>query len=229
MRILVLAIILSISTSSFAQLSIGLEGGFTRSRTHYGNAHVGPYRFSPINGFNGSIKAQYELTSFISLASTPGFVRRGMTHSAALPWPGASGLVTSPTKIMVCMDFLELPVLIQIDAWEKVRGKSKSQLIAGFGYSVGYMFRARERQFDLETLDMTESYQLAIGNNGRLQRIDQGLRWSLNLVKHYRTHQLYANLTCYYGLVDMEQFMRSKNRSLNINLGVLVPLRNSSE
>lgn len=229
MRILALAIILSISTSSFVQLSVGVEGGFTRSRTHYGNAHVGPYRFRPINGFNASLKVEHQLISFIDLVSNPGFVRRGMTHSAALPWPGASGLVTTPTKIVVCMDFLELPILFQANIVEWRRGRSWSQIAAGLGYSVGYMFRARERQFDLETLDMTESYQLTIGNNGRLQRIDQGLRWSLNLIKHYGKHQLYANMTCYYGIVDMEQFMRSKNRSLNINLGVLVPLRNSSE
>lgn len=222
MKKLVLLILL---LSSFgllkAQISLGAEAGYTRAWMNYGNIILPQNAITHVHSYNASVRMQYQLGQYLSATTAPGYVRRGAACRPTIGWGSALGIVDFPADAKMFLHFIDLPVSLQ---GHLSFGKGRWELMPSLGYGVAMMLHAREEIFDLETLETVQSNHLGIGKWRQLKRFDQGLRAAMGLARNMGQYQVYVRATYHYGLRDMERFMTSKNRALNLNLGVLVNL-----
>ncbi|TKK69915.1 PorT family protein [Ilyomonas limi] len=91
------------SLSSFAQFSIGLEGGYTRNYLQTNNANRDFTNYTPANGFNIGIPVQYKISNWFAIALDPTYIQKNYVQQRSSFYTGTYQISTN--------SYAELPIM----------------------------------------------------------------------------------------------------------------------
>jgi len=103
MVITVFLFCLGCSTTSFAQLSVGIEGGYTRNYLQTNNANRDFTDYMPGNGFSVGIPVQYKIANWFAIALDPSYTQKNYLQQRSSFYEGTYQISTN--------SYLELPVM----------------------------------------------------------------------------------------------------------------------
>lgn len=89
--------------SSFAQLSVGIEGGYTRNYVETNSANRDFTNYTPGNGFAIGIPVQYKLSDWFAIAADPSYVRKVYLQERSSFYTGTYQISTN--------SYVQLPVM----------------------------------------------------------------------------------------------------------------------
>ncbi|MCR9171276.1 MAG: hypothetical protein NXI10_02205 [bacterium] len=215
MKQLFVALLLVISTSASAQISVGGSAGYTRAWQNYGDVVLPDDAVTHIHAFNADVQVYYQVHPFISLGIEPGLSRLG---AACVPgWNG--GINPNPIfpgDSRFLLDYIEAPLMIQGN-FKLFQDRFFIQPALGYGWSV--MVKGREEVVNLETGEVEITREMSIGEGTNLSRWDHGFHGTLKLGWQMGKHSVFSQSGYYFGLRDAEAWNTSKNRALSVNLG----------
>src|SRR5690242_12167259 len=111
--------------SSFAQLSIGLEGGYNRNYLQTNNANRDFTNYTPGNGFNIGIPIQYKIANWFAIALDPTYIQKNYVQQRSSFYSGTYQISTN--------SYIELPVMAHF-----IFGGKKLQGFFNLGAFGGY-------------------------------------------------------------------------------------------
>ncbi len=197
-----------IPTQVFAQVSLGIKGGYTRAWEEYGDVFVPENAVIHVNRVNVSLMAYYSLGKYLKVGVEPGWVERG---AACVP---GFGLFTSETNLM--LNYFQAPVLIS-GTLPMLRGKL---LLSGkWGYNVAWMSAAEVETINLNWPESTMRTPVDLANSTAYNRWDHGWQGGLSLGWALGTGELQMFADYFQGTPDAVRMMASQNRSIQIGLG----------
>src|SRR5437763_13492186 len=86
--IAVLLFCLCSGLSSFAQFSVGLEGGYTRNYLQTNNANRDFTNYTPGNGFSIGIPVQYKIADWFAVAADPSYIQKNYRQERTTYYAG---------------------------------------------------------------------------------------------------------------------------------------------
>jgi len=195
-----------------AQISIGVKSGYTNAWERYGGVYLPEYAEIHVNGFNVSLIGECQLGERLSIGLEPGFTRRG---TADIPiW---DMLTPSPIFLgyKMKLDYIELPIIV---SYAQPIIPNSLDIVGKLGGGVAYLLKgvAVKERYVPEPVSTTITDQL--------NRWDYGTHAGLDIRKHLGKHQIVLGTDVYVAFKDVDQFITSKNRSIDINLGYLYTL-----
>lgn len=218
MRTLLTSICLLVFTSSFAQLRIGGNAGYTLAWPNYGDLELPDEAVTHIHSYHASIDLNYQLSSRFSLAAEPGFARRGAACEPG--WnQGFDPTFRGDSKLL--LKYLNLPILLRAHF---ELGESGLELIPSLGYSTSLLLLAHQEIIDLDTKKVVEKNRIGLGDFSRLNSIDHGTQAGLRLAKSLEQHTWYVEASLYTGFRNADRFNFSQNRALDVSVGCLFRL-----
>ena len=197
-----------------AQITIGVKGGYTNAWENYGDVRDLLPEDAEINidGFNVSLIAQYQIGNRFNIGLEPGLTRRG-----AACFPGWN--LVSPSPIFQDNDwnlsYVELPV---IASYSQPIIKNSLDVVGKLGGGIAYLVKGTE----IWNSDSSEPSSRPITDE--VNRWDYGIHTGVDIRKHLGKHQIVLGTDVYVAFKDVDQFITSKNRSIDINLGYLYTL-----
>ncbi len=204
-----------ISSASYAQFSFGVEGGYTKSKQHYGELELPEDAETSVHGFNVSGLVYYNLGSYFRFGLEPGIVRRG-----AACVPGWQPEFEGDTKVYTT--YFELPLMIS-GGIPILKKKIELYGKAGYGQSVLVAGHLETIDFSSDAPPIREN--LEFGKNEQARGWDHGLYGSLGVGYNLGKHQIFLESDYYFGLRDFDRLNASKNRSTNfLNIGYMFRL-----
>ncbi|MEL6865683.1 MAG: outer membrane beta-barrel protein [Bacteroidota bacterium] len=217
MRIIIQATLfvalLAWSPIAYAQLTFGVEGGYTRAWEDYGDIDLPNNAEIHIHSFNVSALAYYRIHRYISIGVEPGFIRRGAACE-----PGWQPIFDGDTKLL--LNYVEMPLMCSANI---PLFKSPFELMARTGYGASYLASAERQTMNFSDGSITP-IDVPLGAGSDFRRWDHGWYNSLGLAYSFGPHLIYLNSDFYFGLTDADRFNQSRNRNLNLNLGYLIRL-----
>lgn len=103
MVIVVFLLCFCCSLSSFAQFSVGLEGGYTRNYLQTNNANRDFTNYTPGNGFSIGIPVQYKLANWFAIAADPSYIQKNYLQQRSSFYSGTYQTSTNT--------YLQLPIM----------------------------------------------------------------------------------------------------------------------
>jgi hypothetical protein len=205
-----LLLVLLLPANAHAQISLGVEGGFTRAWEYY-NVPLPEDAEIHVNGFNVHALAYVRLGKNLSVGIEPGFVQRG-----AACIPGFIGPFIGDSKFL--LDYIEAPVML----------KGNLPLLGGafeafgkVGYGASWMV---SRILEIQPADIREEPWREELLDSRVRKIDHGAYGSLGIGYNLGPGQFYIESDYYFGVPDVDLMNRSENRSLSMNVGYVIEL-----
>ena len=89
--------------SSFAQLSVGIEGGYSRNYLQTNNANRDFTNYKPGNGFNIGIPVQYKIADWFAVAADPTYIQKNYVQERSSFYAGTFQTNTNA--------YLQLPIM----------------------------------------------------------------------------------------------------------------------
>lgn len=207
--VLPLLIIISLGELK-AQLSIGLKAGYTNAWESYGpDVPLPENAETDVSGINISAMAYYKLGKFLSIGIEPGYVERG-----AACFPGFGIIFNGDTKFF--LDYVEAPLMISANL---PLFNKKIELYGKLGYGASMMVKAEREVTPLNDEPVTTT-PIQLGPESILNRWDHGAYGGVGIGYNFGKTQVFVESNFYYGMRDAERSNVSKNRSVNVNLGV---------
>ncbi|MBX2877398.1 MAG: PorT family protein [Saprospiraceae bacterium] len=216
MRILRFSVLVGaflICTSMQAQWLLGLKSGIAKSWEDYGDVTTPDGASIHINGFQLSAMAYYKISSNFWVGAEPGWVERG---AACEP-----GFIIFNEDTKLFLNYLEVPVMA---ATQLPIYKQQIFLRAKAGFGAAYIASAFREIQDLNNVEPTTRNRLTFDGEGAMNRWDYGLHGGLALSYAIRQHEILLDGNYYYGLPDVDAFVTSRNRTLNVSIGYLIHL-----
>ena len=207
-----LPIIFLLSLQSLqAQISIGLKAGANRAWQDYGpDVPLPDGAETHIYGLNTSLTAYYDLGKYLSVGIEPGYVRRGAACE-----PGFIGPFIGDTKLL--MDYIQAPLMI---AGKLPLLHERLEVFAKIGYGPSVIMAAAREEMILNGDDPATIRREDLSDFSSLNRWDHGAYGGLGFGVNLGPNQIFLESNVYAGFRDANTFNVSKNRSININLGV---------
>jgi len=104
-----------LSLSSFAQWSVGLEGGYTRNYLQTNNANRDFTNYTPGNGFSVGVPVHYKLSNWFAIAAEPGYIQKNYLVQRSSFYAGTYQTSTN--------SYLQLPIMAHfMFGGEKIHG-----------------------------------------------------------------------------------------------------------
>lgn len=205
-----------------AQLSIGLKAGYSNAWEEYGDIDLPADAEIDVRGFYISALAYYKLSKHISIGIEPGYVQRG---AACVP-----GWLEFTMDTQFKLNYLELPVFVRAD---KSFLNDKFVLFAKVGFGGSYLQRGTEvietTIIGLIPETVVERNKIDFkGEYASLNQFDYGLYGAFGLAYNIGNNQLFVEGTYYNALIDFDNENTSKNRSIQIGLGVMRSFGNNT-
>jgi hypothetical protein len=130
--------------SSFAQFSVGLEGGYTRNYLQTNNANRDFTNYTPGNGFGIGIPVQYKITNWFAVAADPGYIQKNYKQERTNYYAGTYQVSTN--------SYLQLPIMGHF-----MFGSEKIQGFFNLGGYVGYWLTGNVKGKMPNVLDPVDS------------------------------------------------------------------------
>lgn len=111
--------------ASFAQLSVGIEGGYTRNYLQTNNANRDFTNYTPGNGFTVGIPVQYKLSNWFAIALDPSYMQKNYLQQRSSFYQGTYQISTN--------SYAQLPVMAHF-----MFGGNKIQGFFNLGAYAGY-------------------------------------------------------------------------------------------
>ena len=207
--LLFLLVVLLLPNNTKAQLSLGIEGGFSRAWEYY-NVSLPDDAQIHVNGINAHALAYIPLGKNLSIGVEPGFIQRG-----AACVPGFTDPFIGDSKFL--LDYIEVPVML--------RGNlplfgSAFEAFGKIGYGASWMVSGT---LETELIgDEEEPAREPLGE--RVRKLDHGAYGSFGIGYKLGRGQLYLESDYYFGVPNVDLRSRSENRSLSMNVGYLIEL-----
>lgn len=201
-------------TTLQAQVVLGLKSGATKAWEDYGDVATPEGANIHINGFQLSALAYYKIKPNFWVGMEPGWVERGAACE-----PGFL-IFNEDTKLF--LNYLEVPVMaaVQLPIY-----KQQLHLRAKAGFGAAYIASAFREIRDLNNVEPTTRNRLTFEGEGAMNRWDYGFHGGLALSYSLGKHEILLDGNYYYGLPDVDAFVTSRNRTLNISIGYLIHLQ----
>jgi hypothetical protein len=232
--ITVFLLCLGCSISSFAQFSIGVEGGYTRNYLETNNANRDFTNYKPADGFTIGIPVQYKIVNWFAIAADPAYIQKNYVQERSSYYEGTYQISTN--------SYLQLPVMAHF-----MFGGQKLQGFFNLGGFAGYWLDGNVKGRMPNILDPVDSvtasntiyYQLSNSysydekytfDTHRDNRIDAG--WIAGAGVSYvisSKYTVFAEGRVIQSLTDMQKnYMINQtpryNNTYNANLGIMINL-----
>ncbi len=215
--LLLTALGLLLSTGLIAQTSIGISGSYGKSWQHYGDDFQVSGRDLKIDGYTVAISMYYHLTPHLAIGVEPGLARRG---SACLP-----GFVwDNPFQIgdaTLYASYVQLPAMLR---GELNLGQSNFFVFGKLGGGPAYMVKGRRKVTFVDPSQSEELQDIKFDEEENLNRLDLGAYGSVGIGYQLGKSSIQLSSNYYYGLLDVDDQLTSRNRSLQFGLGYHVKL-----
>jgi hypothetical protein len=202
-----------------AQLSLGIQGGYTDAWQAYGDVDLPEDAQTHISGYHISALAYFQINKYLHVGAEPGFIKRG---AACVPgWNGgANPVFEGDTKFL--LSYVEVPLFV---SGKIPLLKNKLEVFGKVGYGPSYMTTAFREEMDLGNLDpVTTRTEMDLGEFSVLNRWDHGIYGGLGLGFNFGNNQIFVASDYYMGFKDAERFNTSKNRGIDFSIGYLIKL-----
>lgn len=192
-----------------AQLSLGIEGGFTKAWEFY-NVELPEDAEIHVNGFNVHALAYLKFGKHLSLGIEPGYVQRG-----AACVPGFIAPIRGDNTFL--LDYIEAPIML--------KGKlpllgEKLEIFGKLGYGASLMVSGI---LEVQPANEDEEpFREKLGE--RVRKLDHGAYGGLGLGINMGPGQLFLESDYYFGVPNAAIINRSENRSTNVNVGYIIEL-----
>lgn len=210
-----LVALLLVSLSSNAQLSFGVEGGYTKSKQHYGELELPENANTSVNGFNVSGLLYYNFGKYFRVGVEPGIAKRGAACE-----PGWQPVFEGDTKLHTT--YFELPLMV---SGGLPLLNDKIEVYGKLGYGQSTIIAGNREIIDFNSDDPPTRTRIAVGKTEQARKWDHGLYGSLGVGYNIGKHQIFLESDYYFGLKDFDRLNTSKNRSNNfLNFGYMFRL-----
>lgn len=192
-----------------AQFSFGVKGGYTQAWANYGNIELPEDAQISIDGFNVSLITNWQLSKRFQLIIEPGITQRGVAcEPGFFPFPV---FLDNDWEL----NYVELP--IQIGFIQPIIANSLD-VNCRLGGGAAYLMKGTEiigaNSETPSEIDITQT----------VNRLDYGIYSGIGFRKHFGKHQVLLDADFYLGLTDVDTWITSQNRSIDISLGYLFTL-----
>jgi len=192
---------LAFTSSTKAQLSIGLETGYNKNYLNTNESR--PYTaYRLVEGFNIGVPVKYDINKWFAIQADPQFIRKGYNLTRTGSLDGFYDKVTS--------NYIQLPIMGNFSfGGEKLKG------FLNMGGYAGYWMSARKKGFLYNFfpdpqyptlypgLPYNEKYEF---DNKRDRRIELGLMAGAGISYQVSPiYQLFAETRLYQGLTDLQK------------------------
>lgn len=219
------------SSSSWAQMSVGLRTGVNLSTFSYEEEQ--PYDDSPgfktRAGFNFAVLFNYALSPSMSIQVEPGFSQRGAKTDNTIETVQNSQRYKIESKGKVIANYIELPILFQ---YKPQFGKLEG--IVSFGPELRYLttplkFKSTTKTYVNGELISNEKGDESLSGDDGIRKFDIGLVAGVGVAYPIGSLKVFGEARYHFGinnLVGHFDGAESKlyNRGASINVGVLLPV-----
>lgn len=236
-RFIIVCFLLILSLQGAAQSYIGIHGGFSASKTSFGDpTYKDNYRDRPKLGYHLGVDAQFKATGKFSLYVAPGYAKRGVSIKS---------LDEMQVKNRLTYSYLETPILLQYSLF-----RSPYTPIFEFGPRISYWLGGKgkvrslemEQPFDLpyrlRFKEMDGYEQLHVEGSARVQfGLIFGAGWSYDFRNGQKVMVIarYELGGTYHSSLDRNPFrylsyyehsFRHKNNTLSVTASWLMNVEN---
>ena len=205
-------------TSAQAQISVGLQTGYTYAWAEYGNINLPEDAQIDVNGYNISLLMGYRLGKYLQVGLEPGYVRRGAAcYPGSFNWGQGNNFFRQDTKFF--LGYLETPLMI---SGHLPMFKGKLELICKAGYGASMLVSALREDTELDTGLPPTLSRVNLKENTNLNRWDHGIYSGIGFAIKTGRNQLLLSSDFYMGFIDAERSSRSQNRSVDVSMGYVV-------
>ncbi|GJM34146.1 MAG: hypothetical protein DHS20C18_31470 [Saprospiraceae bacterium] len=203
---------LLLTTGAFAQLSIGINAAYGHSWQDYGDDFYAFGRDLKIDGYTLAVSIYYDLSSNLSVGMEPGITRRGSARDPGFAWRN----IYVWQGAAIYNNYVQLPLLLrgQLNLWQ-----SNFFLSGKVGGGPAYMVSGHRQIKYWEPSQAEERQDLNFKEEQDLNRWDFGGYGGLGLGYRIGPGAIQVEANYYYGLMDANDQLTSKNRSLLFGLG----------
>ena len=203
-----LFVLLTFAIQSMAQISVGINGGYTKAKEYYGDVFLPPNAETSVHCFNIHATGYYHFNSYISIGAEPGYAGRG---AACVP-----GFLFPVFDTKFYLNYAELPVLLK---GSLPLFNNHLALFGKAGIGTSFLVSAFREDEDLFGDLPTTRTKMPLDETGILNRWDFGAYAGTGIGYNFSGSQIYFAFDYYYGLVDAEKNNTSKNRCFNLGVG----------
>ena len=202
-----IALLLSFTVHSFAQISVGIKTSQVKAWEEYGDVGLPDDARIHIHSVKVAATVYATVTNYLEIGIEPGYVQRGAACE-----PGFI-IFNEDTKLM--LNYFELPLLAKFNLKTK---NQKGELFCKIGGSASYAMSAYREIMENESRPFSRT-KLTFDEFGSMERWDYGVFGGLGLAYKLGPGKLSLEANYYHGLPDVDPFNRSENRSLEFGLG----------
>lgn len=219
--LLLVAVLLFISVArSEAQYSIGIRAG-----VNFANFKPGTiFHYDSRAGANVALLFNKPINAVLSLQAEPGFSQWGAKYETSGEGPFNGIILRSEETGKFRSNFIELPVLLQ---WKQKIGLLEGIVSLGpeFRYRLGDMklkYTSKIVYDGVVTKDESGVVKMEEGYGQR--KFDYGLAGGLGVAYPVKSFKIFCEARYHLGLRRLVEDLKTYNRGVSVNLGVLVPM-----
>lgn len=196
-----------------AQFYAGVKSGYTKAWQDYGNTRLPADAKTHNHSYHLSTVFNYQVNTWLGLRAEPGYVRRGAAcEPGFINFNSDTKLSVHYVNIPIGFVFLSPTFLNRFRFYSKIAA-SMSSVLSGtrkiMSLPNGDLLTKEKLNFDPE-----ERYnQIVIGFQGGL-----GANFALG------EHQIFVESVCYHGMLDVDSWNTSNNKTLQISVGYLISI-----
>jgi hypothetical protein len=206
---LLVILFFSFSFQSKAQFSLGIKGGYTKAWEGYGETSLPEDAEIHVSGFNLSAPAYYQFARHFRVGLEPGYVQRG---AACFP-----GYFSLPFDTRFYLNYVEMPLMISANFPVY---RNKLEVFGKAGYGASFLITAFREQTVVNGDEPPERIKWDLSESSNFYRLDHGFYGGLGI----GFNQIFLEWDYYYGLIDVDKFNTTKNRSMDFSLGYAIRL-----
>ena len=195
-----------------AQVSIGIKAGYVKAWERYGDIGLPEDAKIHINGYQFSGIVELPISGLLSLRVEPGYIQRG---AACFP-----GWINPTRDTRFRFNYVELPVLIE--AHQHILG-NKLSISGKAGYGAAYIVSAK-RETVIWDSGEREFNKLDFDIDDWVNRFDHGIYAGAGLSYKIGKNNLFAEVTHYHGMVNVDKNNQTANRTMQYSLGYKITL-----
>ncbi len=211
LSLLVLVALVSVQPI-YAQVYLGLKGGYTDAWQEYGDVNLPEDAETHVKGFNVTAQVYIQKGDVFQFGIEPGLVRRG---AACVPgWNGGlNPIFDGESKFF--LSYVELPVMVMARTpfYHK-----RFELFGKFGYGPSVMVKAVREDIPNDGIRPPSRVDMRTRSTV-LNRWDHGISGGLGFGVNLKSSQIFVETGFYMGMRDAERFNRSRNRSIDYSIG----------
>lgn len=220
-HLLIAALIFVSAAKSQAQYQVGIRAG-----VNFANFKPGALlEYDARAGANVAFLFNKPINSVLSIQVEPGFSQRGAQYKTSAEGLLNGVIISSRETGKFRSDFIELPVLLQ---WKPKIGSLEGIVSLGpeLRYRVGDMKLEYTSKIVYDGAVTKDESGVVKMNEGYAQRtFDYGLAGGLGVAYPVKSFKVFGEARYHLGLRRLVDDLKTYNRGVSVNLGVLVPMR----